>query len=117
MGDYTNAPDVHLRIVSLLLHNFWCHIEGTSKHLLQTFLFLEEASKAEICELDIEHSFFTFFRCKQDIFGFDIPMYDILLMHIVEGKKNLFNHICCLTFCQFLGLDDVVVQFATCYQL
>ena len=64
MRDYTDTPDVYLCVIAMLLHDLWCHIEGTSKHLFQPLLFLEEACKTEISELDIERILIgTFFGC------------------------------------------------------
>ena len=53
IGNDTYAPDINLVIVILLLNYFRSHVERRAKNILQTFLRVVEAGKAEVCYLDV----------------------------------------------------------------
>lgn len=44
-------------------------------------------------------------------------MHDILLVHVVESKKDLLDQLCCFLLTKSLMLNNMVVKFATGNQL
>lgn len=86
--------------------------------MLQTDLWLVENGEAEICQFQVQLArLVAIFRRYQDVLRLDVPVSDVLQVHVVEGEEYLLNHVSSLALAQSLHLDDVVVELATWNQL
>lgn len=85
--DDANAPNINTLIVGHFIHDLGRHVKGRAEHLLQLELWVIEAGKAEVCQLDIDLGGVTrLLWGQQYILRLDVPVRDVLLVHVVESK-------------------------------
>ena len=54
VGDDSDGPDVYLFVVFLSLNDLWSHVEWTSKHCLESLVWIEKACKSKISYLHVK---------------------------------------------------------------
>ena len=73
-----------------------------------------EASEPEVCQLQVELAWLgRFLGCQQDVFWLQVSVYDVLLVHVIEGEEELLDRIRGLALAQRNRLDYVVVEFTS----
>ena len=84
MRDDADGPDVHSFVVGLLSDYLWSHVEGRAEHLAQARLGTVVDREAEICQLQVQLvRVVVFLRSKQDILRLDVPVGNVLLVHVI----------------------------------
>ena len=118
MSDDAHAPNVHALVIGLLLDDFGSHVEGRAEDLTEAALGPVETGEAEVCQFQIELAWRVgLFWRQKDVLGLNVPVHNVLLVHVVERKEELFDDVGGLSLGHPLDLDDMVVEFAACDQL
>ena len=76
---------------------------------------MEICRKSEICELHCDLAILTLFAKK--IFGLQITMHDVLVVHVIQGQTKLLDNVSCLAFLKHTHALDLVKEIATSDQL
>ena len=89
----TQGPDVSLHCVVLASKYFRSHVDGRPQHCFGHVLsWFQPLAEPEICQLDPAIT-------KQNIFGLDVPVHDVVPIQNFEGLEKLPEDMECL----FLG--------------
>ena len=94
----TKTPNVNLLSIPLMLYKFRCHVQGRAQYKVEAFFFIELLRKSQICNFDIKAIFIIFYQ--KNVFGLEVPVRNLLQMHIIQSKHNLANDVGCLTLCK-----------------
>ncbi len=84
MSYHSDAPNVNFATVVLVFHDFRSHIHWAAKSLLKTSNRIAESCESEVCKLNSNFAIASV-GVDQDIFGFDVSMHDVLLVHVVDS--------------------------------
>ena len=118
MSYNTQAPDIDFKAVCLFLYYFRSHVEWTAEHLRESLFFLEETCEAKISQLYVRK-----FRASrllwhnENILWLYVSVYDVELVHVVDGQKKLLHHARSLPLAHPLDFYDVSVELSSCDQL
>ena len=108
VGDYSHGIVVHNERMILSAHYFRSHINGRSagirRVLLPKFLGDSEISDAYIAYTQL----LTTFGIKHEVFRFDIPMNDALVVQVLEPGEHAGNEEASLLLIEPLALAYVV---------
>ena len=87
---------VHLDPRQLVL---WCHIMLRSANDLHQSPVFDRRGKTKVGHFDARlRGSLRILVLKQDVIGFQIPVHDALVMHIVDGEAQLANDVFGLLF-------------------
>ena len=85
MGYNSYTPNIHCFIILLLLDDFWSHVKRGTEYLAKHAFRSIEASEAEIGQFQIELARLrALLRAEQNVFGLDVPMGNVLFMHVIK---------------------------------
>ena len=79
---YAKSPYIHMMIILSLKKHFWGHILGTTTERMSSLL-LHDLRKAIISQSNMT------LPVNYDILGFKVPIKDLLLVEVVEGRQCL----------------------------
>ena len=99
------GPHVNFPVVLFFLEDFGCHVVGGAAKGVDLLL-LGLAGEAEVADFG-EDSFFGF--DLEDVFGFDVPVEDIMFVHVGEAMDDFLGDVGALLEGEdalfFVGLD------------
>ena len=78
------GPDINSFVVLDAIVDLWCYpIRSSFLRLALVLLFMEETSESQVSDFYV-----TVFHRMQDIVRLDIPMQNIVIMHLLEAKSR-----------------------------
>jgi len=94
VGNDTCSPAINFEVIRFLFNELRRHVNGTTqrKRLLLVGIIL--GCKSKICQLDVDLIIINIISVlfAQEILRLKISMHNVLLVHEVEGKKQLFDN-------------------------
>jgi hypothetical protein len=80
----SETPPVHLKTMTFSKDNFWCQVLRSSTEWKCLLIWLKPMlRKSKICDSNMP------FRIEQDIFWFEIPIYDSVLVEVADSLDQL----------------------------
>ena len=87
MSHTPQSPNINPLTIRMCCDQLWSHIVWTSNKVLNFLLWVKESCKAKIRYLRLNSLQIVLIIVgvfDQDILRLDIPMYDLLLVHVVQ---------------------------------
>lgn len=67
----------------VVLKHFWAEVLGRAAERVGLFVFSDLLRQAEVCDPDVAVC------VDEDVFGLDVPVHDVLLVHVLEAQQDL----------------------------
>ena len=118
MSNDTDAPNVDTFVVFVLTDDLWSHVQWAAKHLLELLLRVIETSEPKVSQLDVWVILVcTLLWGDEDVLWLDVSVSDVLLVHVVDGQQDLLQNVGCLSLCESLHFQDVVIELTSGHNL
>ena len=108
------TPDVDLRIVCFVAENLRCHVDWTAYLFLELLALLELRRETEISNLDVQR---VRSILQENILWLEVPMKEVLLVHVINRLQSLLDHRGGLSLCQSVMSVHKVGQVTPSHEL
>ena len=107
--DDSAGPNVTLLVV-VLVENLRGDIVRSAKFLVKGSLWVVNKRGSKVNDLDLVE---LLVLLEEDILRLEITMHDVGLVAVVDAREDLLHENCCVTFCKFASVEDLVEEFTT----
>ena len=102
---------VHRRVVALVLNDLGGDVLGSAAERVSSVTWQELLDEAEVSELDVS------ILLDQHILRLEVPVNEVLRVHVLEGQHNLPDVEPCMVNCELFELVDYADKVATFHVL